>query len=148
MAGTPPLGYYPYPTQTPQCHHSNNAQHQHSIAPYHYPPPSPTPATNNPPQQQPPPSSPPPSTQPAPTIHQPAPPVHDPYIITPNVELPLFFVENAQTWVEECELIFTLIGIPNEDKVKWANAQIRGKAKTWLSSSILNIYLFNWQQFC
>jgi hypothetical protein len=64
------------------------------------------------------------------------------------VELPLFFGDNASSWIEDCESIFHLAGITNEAKVKWDNAHIRGKAKTWLSSSNINIYLLNWPQFC
>ena len=72
----------------------------------------------------------------------------EPYIRTPSIELPLFYGENACNWIEECESIFALMGIQHESKVKWANAHIRGKAKTWLSSTKLNIYLMNWHQFC
>jgi hypothetical protein len=64
------------------------------------------------------------------------------------LELPLFHGENAVAWIDECESIFHLTGIQNEAKIKWANAHIQGKAKTWLASSGLNIYLLNWVQFC
>jgi hypothetical protein len=72
----------------------------------------------------------------------------EPYIRTPSVDLPLFFGDNALAWIEECESIFQLTGITNDSKVKWANAHMRGKAKTWLSSSSINLYLLNWPQFC
>jgi hypothetical protein len=64
------------------------------------------------------------------------------------VEIPLFFGDNAKNWIDECEGIFTLAGISNESKVKWAHAHIRGKAKIWLTGSNINIYLLNWHQFC
>jgi hypothetical protein len=73
---------------------------------------------------------------------------HDPYIRTPNMELPIFFGDNAQAWIDECESVFALTGIPHETKVKWAHAHIRDKAKTWLSSSKIDVYLLNWTQFC
>lgn len=44
--------------------------------------------------------------------------------------------------------MFELAGIPNEQKVKWENAHIRGRAKTWLNSLDLQLYLMNLQQFC
>jgi hypothetical protein len=139
---SPQQGYYHYPWQQ-----------QPYTPPQIYPPPPPTP---NPYQYpQPPPHA---STNRSPVqpvaVHTTATPnqtqvnLQDPYIRTPNVELPLFHGENAQNWIEECESIFSLIGIPNESKVKWANAHIRGKAKTWLSGSNLNLYLLNWTQFC
>jgi hypothetical protein len=64
------------------------------------------------------------------------------------LELPLFHGENAVAWIDECESIFHPTGIQNEAKIKWENAHIRGKSKTWLASSGLNIYLLNWVQFC
>jgi hypothetical protein len=64
------------------------------------------------------------------------------------MELPVLFGDNAQAWIDECESVFTLTGIPHEAKVKWAHAHIRGKAKTWLSSSKIEVYLLNWTQFC
>jgi hypothetical protein len=48
----------------------------------------------------------------------------------------------------ECEGIFTLEGIATEHKIKWANAHIRGKAKTWMNSFVEDLQLFNWPQFC
>jgi hypothetical protein len=64
------------------------------------------------------------------------------------VDLPLFHGDNAAAWLLECEGIFDLAGIDNEHKIKWANAHIHGKAKTWLSSANIQLYLMNWQQFC
>jgi hypothetical protein len=64
------------------------------------------------------------------------------------MEFPLFHGDNAATWLDECDSIFHLLGIQNEAKVKWANAHIRGRAKTWLSSTDISIYLMNWHQFC
>jgi hypothetical protein len=43
------------------------------------------------------------------------------------VELPIFSGENAEGWLQECESAFELAGITNENKVKWANAHIRGE---------------------
>ena len=105
---------------------------------YHYPPPNPTPQAY---QQQiytPPPSQPTPplpSLPPKPTTPSPPPQQYhnnnsEPYIHTPSLELPLFFGENAQGWLDECESIFALAGIATETKIKWANAHVRGKAKT------------------
>lgn len=48
----------------------------------------------------------------------------------------------------ECESIFELAGIVNDNKVKWANAHIRGRAKTWLNSCGYELQLMNWTQFC
>jgi hypothetical protein len=64
------------------------------------------------------------------------------------MELPVFYGDNALAWIDECESIVHLTGIQNEAKIKWANAHIRGKAKVWLSSSGVNLYLLNWTQFC
>jgi hypothetical protein len=72
----------------------------------------------------------------------------EPYLRTPSIELPLFFGDNALSWISECDGLFALAGITNDNKVKWANAHIRGRAKTWLQSSNLNLYLMNWPQFC
>jgi hypothetical protein len=64
------------------------------------------------------------------------------------MELPVFHGENVLAWLDECESIFQLTGIQNDTKIKWANAHIRGKAKIWLASSGINLYLLNWTQFC
>jgi hypothetical protein len=72
----------------------------------------------------------------------------EPYIRTPSVELPIFQGVNASAWITECEGIFDLAGIHQENKVKWANAHIRGKAKTWLHSCHFDLSLMNWPQFC
>jgi hypothetical protein len=73
---------------------------------------------------------------------------HEPAIRTPSVELPLFHGENAAHWILECEGIFELSGITNDSKIKWANAHIRGKAKTWLASAELQLQSPSWQQLC
>jgi hypothetical protein len=44
--------------------------------------------------------------------------------------------------------VFELAGSAPENKIKWANAHIRGKAKTWLTSCSFEMYLMNWSQFC
>jgi hypothetical protein len=62
--------------------------------------------------------------------------------------LPLFHGDNAKTWITECKDIFALASIPSDAKVIWANAHIRGRAKTWLASTNISTYLLNWQQFC
>jgi hypothetical protein len=59
----------------------------------------------------------------------------EPHIRPPSIELPIFSGENAAIWIQECESVFTLAGITTENKVKWANAYVRGKAKTWLNSA-------------
>jgi hypothetical protein len=51
---------------------------------------------------------------------------------------------NASAWLQECESIFDLAGIAQENKVKWANAHIRGKAKTWLNSCNFDLTVMNW----
>jgi hypothetical protein len=72
----------------------------------------------------------------------------EPYLRTPHIELPLFHGDNAKTWITECEDIFALAVIPSDAKVKWANAHIHGRAKTWLASTNISTYFLNWQQFC
>ena len=64
------------------------------------------------------------------------------------MELPLFYGEKAREWIDECEAVFTLTGITQDAKVKWAHAHIQGKAKTWLASTKINTYLLNWIQLC
>jgi hypothetical protein len=61
------------------------------------------------------------------------PPAARPHIRTPSIEHPIFSCENALAWLQEC--IFELARIPNDSKVKWTNAHIKGKEKTWLNSS-------------
>jgi hypothetical protein len=39
----------------------------------------------------------------------------------------------------ECDVIFDLVGITLEHKVKWGIEHIRGQAKTWLSSAGLDL---------
>jgi hypothetical protein len=56
-------------------------------------------------------------------------------IRTPHVELPIFTREAPRAWLLECEDIFNLVQIPQENRVQWGIAHIRGQAKTWLSSS-------------
>jgi hypothetical protein len=64
------------------------------------------------------------------------------------VELPLFYGDNAYQWIQDCEGVFELAGIPPEQKIKWAAAHIRGRAKTWLNNCNVELNLFNWQHFC
>jgi hypothetical protein len=63
------------------------------------------------------------------------------------VELPLFYGDNAYQWIQDCEGVFELAGIPHEQKIKWAAAHIRGRAKTWLNNCNVELNLFNWQHF-
>jgi hypothetical protein len=72
----------------------------------------------------------------------------EPHIRTPSIELPIFTGENAAAWIQECESVFELAGVAPENKIKWANAHIRGKAKTWITSYSFEMYLMNWSQFC
>jgi hypothetical protein len=74
--------------------------------------------------------------------HQPT--QQEPHIRTPSIELPMFTGINASAWLQECESIFDLAGIAQENKVKWANAHIRGKAKTWLNSCNFDLTVMNW----
>jgi hypothetical protein len=159
----PQSSYYPPPSQTQNYpyHYPPPIQHQFIPPPayYNYPPPSPIQPhytyTSTSPHIPP---IPPPQPIPSQPFQQPVNPTtershipsggQEPYIRTPSVDLPLFFGDNALSWIEECESIFQLTGITNDSKVKWANAHIRGKAKTWMVSIIINLYLLNWTQFC
>jgi hypothetical protein len=38
------------------------------------------------------------------------------------------------------------VDIPTESRVKWALAHIRGQAKTWISSSGVDLHSINWQE--
>jgi hypothetical protein len=62
------------------------------------------------------------------------------------VEIPTFHGESPRAWLLECEDIFDLVDIPAENRVKWGLAHIRGQAKTWISSSGLNLQAINWQE--
>jgi hypothetical protein len=68
----------------------------------------------------------------------------DPHIRTPHVELPIFTGDNPRAWILECEDLFSLVGIVNDQQVKWGLAHVRGQAKTWLSSSGLNLKTISW----
>jgi hypothetical protein len=46
----------------------------------------------------------------------------------------------------ECEDIFDLVNIPAENRVKWGIAHIRGQAKTWISSSGIDLQRLTWMQ--
>jgi hypothetical protein len=39
-----------------------------------------------------------------------------------------------------------LVNIPKEHRVKWGLAHIRGQAKTWISTSGLNLHTLSWEQ--
>jgi hypothetical protein len=65
---------------------------------------------------------------------------------TPHVEIPTFHGESPRAWLLECEDIFDLVDIPTESRVKWALAHIRGQAKTWISSSGVDLHSINWQE--
>jgi hypothetical protein len=64
------------------------------------------------------------------------------------VEIPLFYGDNAYQWLQDCEGVFDLAGIGNDQKMKWAAAHIRGRAKLWLNNCNVQLCLMNWQQFC
>jgi hypothetical protein len=56
-------------------------------------------------------SSPPPAP-PAPSLQQQnVPTSQEPYLRTPSIELPLFFWDNALSWISECDGLFALAGI-------------------------------------
>jgi hypothetical protein len=40
------------------------------------------------------------------------------------------------------------VGIVNDQQVKWGLAHVRGQAKTWLSSSGLNLKTMSWADLC
>ena len=61
------------------------------------------------------------------------------------MELPLFTGEGVRAWAAECEDVFSLVNIPEEHKVNWGLAHIRGQAKTWLNSAALNHQNLSWQ---
>jgi hypothetical protein len=58
----------------------------------------------------------------------------------------MFTGDSPRAWLLECEDIFTLTSIPRENRVKWGIAYIRGQAKTWLSSSGLDLQNISWAQ--
>jgi hypothetical protein len=64
------------------------------------------------------------------------------------VELPTFQGENPRAWILECEDIFSLVGITEDQRVKWGLAHVRGQAKTWLSSSGINLQQLSWSRLC
>lgn len=143
-----PLPLYSYTPTQPNLH-PHWQQYNQPIPNQTYPPPPP------PIQQVYPPPIPHQNHYPPPTpIHQPEARAQynnynsEPHIRPPSVDLPLFTGDNAMAWIQDCESIFELAGIPQEQKVKWAHAHIRGRAKTWLNSTDFQLYLMNWQQFC
>jgi hypothetical protein len=62
----------------------------------------------------------------------------------PHVELPIFTREAPRAWLLECEDIFNLVQIPQQNRVQWGIAHIRGQAKTWLSSSGFHVRHMTW----
>jgi hypothetical protein len=48
----------------------------------------------------------------------------------------------------ECEDIFTLVGITEENRLRWGLAHVRGQAKTWLNSSGFHLQHMTWSDFC
>jgi hypothetical protein len=72
----------------------------------------------------------------------------EPHIRTPHVELPTFQGDNPRAWFLECEDIFALVGIPEEERARWGLAHVRGKAKTWLNSAGVNLQNLSWPELC
>uniref|UniRef100_A0ACD5Y7D8 Uncharacterized protein n=1 Tax=Avena sativa TaxID=4498 RepID=A0ACD5Y7D8_AVESA len=72
----------------------------------------------------------------------------EPHTRSPTAELPIFYGDNAYQWLQDCEGVFELAGILNEQKIKWIVAHIRGKAKTWLKNCNVQLNLMNWTHFC
>nr|XP_051191082.1 uncharacterized protein LOC127304433 [Lolium perenne] len=102
----------------------------------------------NQPQHLPPPQT--PYIQPQPPQRFPTQPQNQPnyevHLRTPHVELPIFLGESPRSWLLECEDILDLVNIPAEHRVKWGLAHIRGQAKTWISTSGLNLQTLSWEQ--
>ncbi|KAK1693984.1 hypothetical protein QYE76_010681 [Lolium multiflorum] len=73
-------------------------------------------------------------------------PNYEVHLRTPHVELPIFLGEAPRSWLLECEDILDLVNIPAEHRVKWGLAHIRGQAKTWISTSGLNLQTLSWEQ--
>jgi hypothetical protein len=57
---------------------------------------------------------------------------------------PLVALKIHFTWLLECEDIFNLVKIPQQNRVQWGIAHIRGQAKTWLSSSGFHVQHMTW----
>jgi hypothetical protein len=62
------------------------------------------------------------------------------------VELPIFLGEEPRAWLLECEDILELVNIPAEYRVKWDLGHIQGQAKTWISTSGINLHTLSWEQ--
>jgi hypothetical protein len=48
----------------------------------------------------------------------------------------------------ECEDLFILVGITEEQRVCWGLAHVRGQAKTWLSTAGLDLKKITWPELC
>jgi hypothetical protein len=62
------------------------------------------------------------------------------------VELPIFTGDAPRAWLLECEDVFNLVEIPVASRVKWGVAHIREQAKTWISSSDINLQMMTWPE--
>jgi hypothetical protein len=69
----------------------------------------------------------------------------DMHLRTPHGELPIFQGVSPWAWLLECEDMFDLVNIPAENRVKWGIAHIRRQAKTWISSSGIDLQRLTWQ---
>jgi hypothetical protein len=138
---TQPFAYNP-----PNNPYTPNSQQQYSPYPPYYPPPPPYPYPYPSPQYN--------------HFHNTNPYPHtetnnhsnhqhnEPHLRTPHVELPIFQGENPRAWILDCEDIFSLVGITEDQRVRWGLAHVRGQAKTWLSTSGLNLQSITWKELC
>jgi hypothetical protein len=73
-------------------------------------------------------------------------PTSELHLRTPHVELPIFTGDAPRAWLLECEDVFNLVEIPVASRVKWGVAHIREQAKTWISSSGINLQTMTWPE--
>jgi hypothetical protein len=69
----------------------------------------------------------------------------EPHIRAPHVELPIFQGENPKAWILACEDIFLLVGITEQQRVRWGLAHL---AKTWLKSSGMHLQHISCPELC
>ncbi|KAL4291734.1 hypothetical protein GQ457_14G021280 [Hibiscus cannabinus] len=67
--------------------------------------------------------------------------------LRPKIELTMFDGSNPRGWVKKCQKYFSLLEIPEEQKVDLAAMHLEGKAETWFDGYIMQKHRFTWQEF-
>ncbi|KAL4325963.1 hypothetical protein GQ457_11G022560 [Hibiscus cannabinus] len=65
----------------------------------------------------------------------------------PKIELQMFDGANPRGWVKRCQKYFSLLNIPEEQKMDIAAMHLEGKAETWFDGYILQKHRINWPEF-